>query len=41
LDGHADLVEKSYQVTLENHSAFLPGVVSRKKQILPILTKNA
>lgn len=37
----ADLVEKSYNVTLEEDSAFLPGVVSRKKQIIPVLTENA
>ena len=28
-------------VKLEENSAFLPGVVSRKKQIIPVLTENA
>lgn len=41
LGKRADLVEKSYQVTLENHTALLKGVVSRKKQVVPILTENA
>ena len=41
LGNKAELVEKSYNVKLENNSAFLPGVVSRKKQIIPILTENA
>lgn len=36
-----DLVEKSYGVKLENNTALLKGVVSRKKQIVPILTENA
>lgn len=35
------LIEKSYNVKLENNTAFLPGVVSRKKQIIPVLTENA
>lgn len=33
-----DIVEKSYK--LENNMAFLEGVVSRKKQILPMVEKN-
>lgn len=33
-----DIVEKSY--SLENNRAFLEGVVSRKKQILPMIDKN-
>lgn len=41
LGENAKLVEKAYQVTLEDHMAFLPGVVSRKKQIIPILTEKA
>ncbi|WP_102272852.1 manganese-dependent inorganic pyrophosphatase [Cytobacillus massiliigabonensis] len=32
-------VEEAYNVTLENNSALLRGVVSRKKQIVPVLTK--
>ena len=38
--GNDSLVEKSYSVKVENHTAFLPGVVSRKKQVIPILTAN-
>lgn len=41
LGKEASLVEKSYNVELKNNTAFLPGVVSRKKQIIPILTENA
>jgi len=41
LGNRADLAEKSYNVKLEDNSAFLPGVVSRKKQIIPVLTENA
>jgi len=39
LGSRADLVEKAFALTLENNSAFLPGVVSRKKQIVPPLEK--
>lgn len=38
LGNKADAVEKGYNVKLENNKAVLPGVVSRKKQIVPILT---
>ena len=34
-----DAVEKSYNVKLEENMAFLPGVVSRKKQVVPVLEK--
>lgn len=34
----ADAVEEAYQVKLENNTALLKGVVSRKKQIVPVLT---
>lgn len=37
----ASLVEKSYGVKLENNTALLKGVVSRKKQVIPIMTENA
>ena len=40
LGSRADLVEKSYSVKLENNTAFLPGIVSRKKQVIPVLTAN-
>lgn len=38
--GNNALVEKSYSVKVENNTAFLPGVVSRKKQVIPVLTAN-
>ena len=41
LGKRTDIVEKSYNVTLENNRAFLPGVVSRKKQMVPIMQANA
>ena len=37
----ASLVEKAYGVKLENNTALLEGVVSRKKQVVPIMTENA
>ena len=37
----AALVEKAYKVKLENNTALLEGVVSRKKQVVPIMTENA
>ena len=36
-----DIVEKAFNVTLENDTALLEGVVSRKKQIVPPMDKNA
>lgn len=33
-----ELVEKTFKVTLEESTAFLPGVLSRKKQVVPPLT---
>ena len=41
LGSRADLVEKSYGVTLVDNTALLEGVVSRKKQVIPVLTENA
>ncbi|CKG18088.1 manganese-dependent inorganic pyrophosphatase [Streptococcus pneumoniae] len=35
----ANIVEKAYNVSLENNTATLKGVVSRKKQIVPVLTE--
>jgi manganese-dependent inorganic pyrophosphatase len=32
-------LEEAFNVTLENNVAFLEGVVSRKKQVVPQLTK--
>jgi len=39
LGRRTDLIEKAFGATLENNSTFLPGVVSRKKQIVPPLEK--
>ena len=36
----ADAVEKGFGKKLENNTAFLEGVVSRKKQLLPSIDKN-
>lgn len=41
LGKEVELVEKAFGVKLENNNAFLEGVVSRKKQIVPVLEKNA
>ncbi|MCL6572458.1 MAG: AroM family protein [Bacillus sp. (in: Bacteria)] len=38
LGSKINAVEKAYQVKLSNNTAILKGVVSRKKQIVPILT---
>ena len=35
-----DAVEKAFNVKLEDNMVFLPGVVSRKKQVVPVLDKN-
>ena len=37
----ASLVEKAYGVILEDNTVLLEGVVSRKKQVVPIMTENA
>ena len=39
LGEHTDKIEKAFDVTLEDGTAFLEGVVSRKKQIVPQLTE--
>lgn len=36
-----EIFEKGFGKKLEDNTAFLPGVVSRKKQILPVLQENA
>lgn len=41
LGNRTDMVEKAYHITLENNTAFLPNVVSRKKQMVPVLQENA
>lgn len=39
LGNKASVVEKAYNVTLENNTALLKGIVSRKKQIVPVITE--
>ncbi len=41
LGENASLAEKAYNTKFENNTAFLPGVVSRKKQVIPVLTEAA
>ena len=41
LGERADVAEKAFNVKLEDNMAFLPGVVSRKKQIIPVIKENA
>lgn len=36
----AKVVEKAYGITLEDNTALLKGVVSRKKQVVPVITEN-
>ena len=39
LGNRRDAVESGFNVKLENNMAFLPNVVSRKKQVVPVLEK--
>ncbi|MEQ6074034.1 manganese-dependent inorganic pyrophosphatase [Bacillus subtilis] len=39
IGNEAAKVEKAFNVTLENNTALLKGVVSRKKQVVPVLTE--
>ncbi|AMD17918.1 inorganic pyrophosphatase [Methanobrevibacter sp. YE315] len=41
LGEQSSLVEKAYDVELEDNTVLLVGVVSRKKQVVPIMTDNA
>ena len=34
-----EIVEKAFNVTLKDKGAFLPGVLSRKKQVVPVITE--
>ena len=38
--GEQTIVEKAFNVELEDNMAFLPGVVSRKKQVVPVIDNN-
>ena len=40
LGNKAKVVESAFGKTLENNRTFLEGVVSRKKQLLPMIEKN-
>ncbi len=40
LGNKASVVENVYNTTIDDNVAFLPGVVSRKKQIVPQITEN-
>lgn len=40
LGSRVDAVENAFGKTLENNRTFLEGVVSRKKQLLPLIDKN-
>lgn len=40
LGNDANIFEKAYDLKLENNMAFLEGVVSRKKQVAPVILKN-
>lgn len=41
LGKRTDIVEKSFNTVLKDNVAFLPNVVSRKKQIVPVVSENA
>ena len=41
LGNKAQIASKAYNVEIKDNLAFLPGVVSRKKQIIPVLTESA
>ena len=41
LGKRTDIVEKAYNNKLENNRIFLPGLVSRKKQMIPVMQENA
>lgn len=38
--GRPEIVENAFKVDLVDHTAFLPGVLSRKKQVIPPLTNT-
>lgn len=41
LGNYASIAEKAYGVNLIDNTALLEGIVSRKKQVVPIMTENA
>ena len=36
--GGEEIIEQAFNVEVKNHHAFLPKVVSRKKQVVPMLS---
>lgn len=38
--GKQEIVEKAFNIKLEDNMVYLPGVVSRKKQVVPVIDKN-
>ena len=38
--GKTEIVEKAFKVELKDNMAYLPGVVSRKKQVVPVIDSN-
>ena len=40
LGNRSDVAEKAFGKNLENNRMFLEGVVSRKKQVVPVIEKN-
>ena len=36
--GDEDIFQQAFNLELKDHQAFLPGVMSRKKQVIPMLT---
>lgn len=40
LGSRSDIVEKAYNTTLQDNMCFLKGVVSRKKQMVPVVSEN-
>jgi manganese-dependent inorganic pyrophosphatase len=37
--GKNDLIEKAFNIKLNNNEAYVPGILSRKKQVVPILSR--
>ena len=35
---HKEIISKAFNVTLTNNSVYIPGIVSRKKQVIPPIT---
>jgi manganese-dependent inorganic pyrophosphatase len=37
--GMTDVIEGSFNITFDNNEVYVPGILSRKKQVVPVLTK--